>query len=127
MDLHHPLFSSVTHLRLFDLGIQEPVYLQLSQLPALTHLRVSAHFPYAVLSAILAECRNLRVVVTVPNLPAASNPPVTYSRFVALLMHHNWSQSERSAISGIDFWTRADEFLTSKARGEIEGHSCLHL
>jgi hypothetical protein len=127
MDLHHPLFSSVTHLHSFDLSIQEPFHLQLSQLPALTHLRVHTYFPYTVLSAILAECRSLRVVVTVSDLRAASNSPVTDSRFVALIMRGGWTMLEFGARSGIDFWTRAEEFLASKVRGEIEGHSWLHI
>jgi hypothetical protein len=135
VDLHHPLFSSVTHLFPFDtLGSphdKDPFYLQLSLLPALTHLRVNDDFSYDVFSAVLATCRSLRVLATVWNLyrrgaahKLANNPPVTDSRFVVLLMYDEWTSWERSALGEINFWTRAEEFIGRKARGEIEGRSC---
>ncbi|KAJ7234800.1 hypothetical protein C8J57DRAFT_1531299 [Mycena rebaudengoi] len=128
VDLQHPLFSSVTHLYLFDSSsVQQPFYLQLSLLTALTHLRVPEHVPYDALSANLAECRSLRVVVAVSDSHRFRNPPVTDSRFVTLLMHDSWSGFKRGALSGMDFWTRAEEFIASKARGEIEGHSSSHI
>jgi hypothetical protein len=135
VDLHHPLFSSVTHLYPFDSvgspNDKDPFYLQLSLLPALTHLHVNVDFPYDAFSAVLAACRSLRVLATVwhPSRRGAAhkladNPPVTDSRFVVLHMHYEWTSWERSALGEIDFWTRAEEFIARKARGEIEGRSC---
>ncbi|KAJ7289570.1 hypothetical protein C8J57DRAFT_1706372 [Mycena rebaudengoi] len=67
VDLHHPLLFSVTHLCSFDtmasLRDKDPFYLQLPLLPALTHLCVNVSFPHDALSAILANCKSLRVMV----------------------------------------------------------------
>ncbi|KAJ7289561.1 hypothetical protein C8J57DRAFT_1213895 [Mycena rebaudengoi] len=102
VDLHHPLFSSVTHLYPFDSvgspNDKDPFYLQLSLLPALTHLHVNVDFPYDAFSAVLAAFTRA-------------------SWFCTCIMS---GQAGSVALWVIDFWTRAEEFIVRKARGEIE-------
>jgi hypothetical protein len=126
------MFSSVTHLYPFDdmtPSPEHPFYPQLPVLPKLTHLHLGVEFPPAC-SDILANCRTLCVAVTIwkPRRREtaqnfAHNSPVPDPRFVVLDVDDDWDSWERDAYGEIDFWTRAEEFITKKANGEIESQS----
>ncbi|KAJ7634398.1 hypothetical protein FB45DRAFT_1056452 [Roridomyces roridus] len=128
IDLRHPLFSSLTHLDIFDEGIaSNSLHVQgLCALPALTHLCLNNDVPWGAVKDLLAGCRSLSVFV---NLWAyirfdrakavARSPPVTDVRFVVAVFADYWTDWETGAYGGNDFWKSAEEFIELKRRGEL--------
>ncbi|KAJ7123476.1 hypothetical protein C8R44DRAFT_875666 [Mycena epipterygia] len=129
VDLHHPLFSSLTHLNIFGTIKESPrIYEHLQSLPSLTHLCLDNDIPRDALCAVLSGCPHLEVVVNLwayfranRAVGVSKNPPVTDLRFVVGLYREYWDDWEAGARGGHDFWARAETFIERKRRGEISG------
>ncbi|KAJ7614340.1 hypothetical protein FB45DRAFT_936672 [Roridomyces roridus] len=128
IDLRHPLFSSLTHLDIFDEGIaNNSVHVQgLCALPALTHLCINNDVPWGAVKELLAGRRSLSVFVDLwayirfdRAKAVARNPPVTDVGFVVAVFADYWTDWETGAYGGNDFWKSAEEFIESKRRGEL--------
>ncbi|KAJ7661943.1 hypothetical protein DFH06DRAFT_1042846 [Mycena polygramma] len=127
-DLARPMFTSLTHLDLFDvLRTRDDVLSRLSLLPALTHLAVwdSAEVSPA---AVLSRCSRLEALVHMHDSPqseANDSVSVDDPRVVCMAIpdedyEEDWVIGTRG---GSDFWARADLFIARKRRGEIEPSS----
>ncbi|KAJ7628149.1 hypothetical protein DFH06DRAFT_1480583 [Mycena polygramma] len=136
INLEHPLFSTVTHLDIFDdfeAFVDDPdasEWLQsLSDLPALTHLAFSTPAIMEILRTTLNSCPGLRVLLVAFPATASDDakvymeyvgPDVTDPRFVVATYADYYGEWETSARGGDDIWARAEEFIARKRRGEVE-------
>ncbi|KAJ7022211.1 hypothetical protein C8F04DRAFT_1138604 [Mycena alexandri] len=127
-DLTHPIFSSVTHLAIFDLegNDQATLCAQIHTLPNLTHLSFFVHLPPAnTVIAVLARCQGLEVfLVLSPNVDFARTvSPAFYLhdiRFVVGTYVDYWDDWEAGAKGIPDFWSRADDLVAARRLGQIE-------
>ncbi|KAJ7438915.1 hypothetical protein B0H11DRAFT_2293615 [Mycena galericulata] len=129
IDLNHPLFTSITHLDIFD-DITESYYIQIPQqiasLPTLTHLCLNDHVPADILRAILSDCTNLHILVNLWHYSKVSegralarNPPLKDSRFVVGMYQNYPREWEAGARGDNDCWRAAENFIAQKRRGAI--------
>ncbi|KAJ7124126.1 hypothetical protein C8R43DRAFT_958810 [Mycena crocata] len=132
IDLTLPLFSTLTHLDVFDKDYPEDgrKWADLATLPNLTHLCFQDWVSGAMLRMILSTCARLHVFVnrwSHRRAPAArsvaARPPVTDPRFVMLFVGDYSAEWEIGARGGEDFWVRASRFLAQKRNGEVQA-SC---
>jgi hypothetical protein len=134
IDFTHRMFSQITHLQLFDYVDSVDIWPGLALIPHLTHIaflnifpRLGPHFiPLSL--RLLNTCTSLRVLVLIEAAPGT--PPDVHlqqlaedGRFVcirAILMgfEENWYVG---AHTGIDFWSRAEDFISKRRSGEIPG------
>ncbi|KAJ7603287.1 hypothetical protein DFH06DRAFT_1488155 [Mycena polygramma] len=136
INLEHPLFSTVTHLDVFDdfeTFVDDPEVASewvqsLCALPALTHLAFSTP-AMEVLRSALDSCPGLRVLLVA--FPATEiddakgymeyvAPDVTDMRFVVATYADYYDDWETGARGGHDIWAHAEEFIARKRRGEVE-------
>ncbi|KAJ7830295.1 hypothetical protein B0H14DRAFT_1197785 [Mycena olivaceomarginata] len=126
IDLTHPLFSSVTHLDIFSVRETAQAPHGLSLLPALTHLCLSSELPREEALRVLEECARLQqLLVLWPFFDAdryllAQTPHAYDIRFVIGQYNDYWGEWEAGARGRGDFWTRGDDFVARKRKGEIE-------
>ncbi|KAJ6564591.1 hypothetical protein B0H19DRAFT_1233438 [Mycena capillaripes] len=118
------MFAALTHLDLLDIIAGEahfwPSFLAL--LPVLTHL--SMYQGLAVAESVLASCNKIEVLISLQ--PDAGSPVkevvIDDERFVYMVVKQ-W-EYEKDWVAGVrrgvDFWARADAFVTKKRRVEIE-------
>ncbi|KAJ7628241.1 hypothetical protein DFH06DRAFT_1338687 [Mycena polygramma] len=134
--LQHPNLRFLTHLDLYESteGTQTwEDWSALAALPGLTHLCVSRQFPSDVLIHAMAECPRLAVAVTgfwaawehKDAMIFARSLATTKAdlRMVALLVTSYDGDWRWGARGKVDFWIRAEVFITRKRRGEID-ESC---
>ncbi|KAJ7241542.1 hypothetical protein C8J57DRAFT_1526687 [Mycena rebaudengoi] len=128
IDPARPLFRALTHLRLLN----SPPELNFGELPALTHLCLSAHSTIGLISSTLANCSRLRVLVTMlrnrpPELYGQMHLPIDDPRLVLMWLSFEECMEDwkLGAKGGRDFWDHAENFVSRRRRGEIEpGMSC---
>ncbi|KAF7369295.1 hypothetical protein MVEN_00257300 [Mycena venus] len=135
MDLCRPTFTFVTHLHMFDHVSELSEHMDrglhlLSLLPALTHLAVNIA---ARVAPMLARCKKLRVLVHWMRSKTwkSGSPPPEDLKFdnddrVVCIVVEDWTcQNDwvTGTKGGMDFWARADAFVTMKRRGEIKPSS----
>ncbi|KAF7364208.1 Tyrosinase central domain-containing protein [Mycena sanguinolenta] len=134
IDLTLPMFSSLTHLDVFEhiLAIS-PSWSSLALLAAPTHLAFLGT-SYDVGVALLGMCRNLQVIIRMkgesstnewPMLSASVDADDWEHRFVGMVLktENYLSEWEAGLRGGSDFWARADTFVAMRRRGEIEPKS----
>ncbi|KAJ7480230.1 hypothetical protein B0H11DRAFT_2025346 [Mycena galericulata] len=134
VDIHHPMFSALTHIDIFDdIGDVPKIYTHMSALPSLTHLCLNNEIPWDILRLLLSDCRHLQVLVNMwAYLRAdrawalAQKPPLTDHRFVVTLYRDYWEDWDAGAHGETDFWALAEIFVARKQRGEIAA-SCYWL
>ncbi|KAJ6462461.1 hypothetical protein C8R45DRAFT_526237 [Mycena sanguinolenta] len=130
VDLTHSMFSSLTHLDVFeDIIAVTPSWSSLALLPgpALTHLAF-LELSYNTAVAILGMCRKLQVIVSMeseeptewPTLSTTVDDLEPRSVGMALKTRNYASDWETGVRGGSDFWARADAFVAMRRRGEIE-------
>ncbi|KAJ6518297.1 hypothetical protein C8R47DRAFT_960183 [Mycena vitilis] len=127
----HAVFRCVTHIDLFDMmdeGLLEIVPL-IPQLPALTHLCLDDHTPQFILTSLLTQCPRLEILLVLYPLfqthayEAARVPEEHDVRLVIGQYQNSWEDWEDGA-KGLPYpWSRADDFVARKQRGEIESVS----
>ncbi|KAJ7096948.1 hypothetical protein C8R44DRAFT_812439 [Mycena epipterygia] len=127
IDMRHPLFSSITHLDIFDtLDGDTDMCAQVPAIPALTHLCVHGRVPWETITMLLAACPRLELLVnrwlSTTNAHAqAKNVPFHDMRFVIQLYKNYWSEWEANARGlGPNFWSLADDFVARKRSGDID-------
>ncbi|KAJ7807455.1 hypothetical protein B0H13DRAFT_2483537 [Mycena leptocephala] len=114
IDLKHSLFQSVTHLDMFRV---ERVAEVLPDLPADIILPVLEICPRLVLLLVMWASYAFE-----KSLYAAARVPCVYDvRFVIGMYKHYWQDWEAGARGLPDSWSRADDFVARKRRGEIDG------
>ncbi|KAJ7433196.1 hypothetical protein FB451DRAFT_1572644 [Mycena latifolia] len=117
--LDHPLFLSVTHLDIYDETSDDAKnwedWSHLASLPALTHVCLSEEMAKAILAQLVAECRNLLIVLVIAdnNTLTVTDPRVVVA---SLDYAEDWT---KGAWGGDDMWVRAERFVAQKRRGEI--------
>ncbi|KAJ7038821.1 hypothetical protein C8F04DRAFT_1231925 [Mycena alexandri] len=132
--LKESVLSTVTHLTLLHTDQYKSItwdyWLRIADLPALTHLCLTANVSRVILPQLLDQCPRLQAVVTTWLTPANSRARVeAFSyvlttpdpRVVVTNLPDFFDEWERTARCGYDLWMRADEFIARKRRGEIEG------
>ncbi|KAJ7159226.1 hypothetical protein C8R43DRAFT_920776 [Mycena crocata] len=132
IDVHHPLFNSVTHLDIFDVQIDFSLEV-LSGLPSLTHLSFSGTFPWGEVRALLEKSAGLQLLLNVwayvlsrDAQAYARSMAIDDVRFVMGLCWEYWSVWAAGTRGLGDFWSQGDDFVARKRRGEIDG-SCYWL
>ncbi|KAJ7132704.1 hypothetical protein C8R46DRAFT_1140603 [Mycena filopes] len=132
-DLTHPLFASLTHLILFDddeshLRSLAP---QIPTLSALTHLTAFFSLGQDEILPVLGDCSHLQLFLVLYGTDSMYATAKLFShhdpRFVIGMYYDYWGQWEAGARGFSDLWSRGDDFLAQKRRGEIEdGRFWLH-
>ncbi|KAF7327408.1 hypothetical protein MKEN_00318600 [Mycena kentingensis (nom. inval.)] len=135
------LFTSLTHLELFD-GFPDPdqrsqtetdeLVSGLASLPSLTHLSldwtVADHIPtlQAFVAASLKNDR-IRAVVLVRPQPSPRVAACVHDagldmdvRFVLVVCPDYTTDWQRGVLYGEDYWTRADELIARRRSGEVD-------
>ncbi|KAJ6449823.1 hypothetical protein C8R47DRAFT_1171442, partial [Mycena vitilis] len=132
--LTRPMFLSITHLSL-DIHGFHPIHwrewAQLAALPALTHMAFWEESSYDndILPHLIAECSRLATAIALfseKTLGAefAHSLLITDPRMVVMVVATDvMGDWKIGAMGGDDFWVRADAFVDSKRRGEIESKS----
>ncbi|KAJ7304627.1 hypothetical protein DFH08DRAFT_1089185 [Mycena albidolilacea] len=134
-DLTFPVFSSLTHLDVFD-GLDLDLWSNwsgLALLPLLTHLAFLALEDAVVANILAILCPKLLVLVSMYSdeknhlrfLSDGVDRDDSDPRFVSMVLSSeayalDWQIGIRG---GMDFWARADAFVAKKRRGEIEPKS----
>ncbi|KAJ6564384.1 hypothetical protein B0H19DRAFT_1140926 [Mycena capillaripes] len=124
----HPVFTSVTHLDLFDTWtLNDDLIVYLALFPVLTHLAVwHSETMSPDLPEVLARCTNLEALIDMYGFqPKPDRDPmrsIDDARFVVMVLlddayEKDWVIGTRG---GSDFWARAEMFIAKKRRGEIE-------
>ncbi|KAJ7131407.1 hypothetical protein C8R44DRAFT_871899 [Mycena epipterygia] len=122
-----PMFTSVTHLDLFNIpSDSQSIWLwsEFGLLPALTHLSLFKFRTTAVGTALLSKCNKLEALLRMEN---TYDDPLSIDdiRFVCMILpdadyEEDWILG---AKGGMDFWARADAFVAKRRRGEIKPES----
>ncbi|KAJ7194792.1 hypothetical protein C8J57DRAFT_1423604 [Mycena rebaudengoi] len=126
------LFTHLTHLDLFywfnQANSTAEARTRLGDLPQLTHLSVPSHTSNSgtpILAHLLDVCKSLRALIV---LAAPLTPPTDEIaflaendvRFVTVWPHDRIADWQRGALTGIDYWTRADEHIARRLSGEVD-------
>ncbi|KAJ7842173.1 hypothetical protein B0H13DRAFT_2413911 [Mycena leptocephala] len=98
IDFTHRLFSQITHLEVFDYpSVVDPdIWCNLALLPRLTHLSFDHKVFRDVWPTLLRECPSLRVLVAFAS---------------------SWAVG---AQTGMDYWSKAEEFIAKRRSGEVD-------
>ncbi|KAJ7673708.1 hypothetical protein DFH06DRAFT_1173101 [Mycena polygramma] len=134
-----PMLTSVSHLTILerDFGLQTVAWENwsgLAELPALTHLCLTANISRIILPDVLKKCPMLRAVVTTWLVRADSRARVdafSYvlvrpdARVVVTDLPYFYGGWEKGAWSGDDLWLRVDDFIARKRQGEIPASTYL--
>lgn len=133
IDFTHRLFSQITHLEVFDYpSVVDPdIWCNLALIPRLTHLSFDHKVFRDVWPTLLRECPSLRVLVAF-----ASRYPRTILlgfpdeqelmndfRFVVMYRRDPVNSWAIGAQTGMDYWSKAEEFIAKRRSGEVDGVS----
>ncbi|KAK7058068.1 hypothetical protein R3P38DRAFT_2599662 [Favolaschia claudopus] len=134
--LTRPMLLCVTHLELYydqnselDTALWDwNEWSYLASLPALTHLCFSEALSAQLLRPTLDNCRTLCVLITLfSNFPTARafEPTLTAlagddPRVVVVVVGQLYEDLESGFWGEMDFWARADEFVTRKRSGQTQ-------
>ncbi|KAJ7043041.1 hypothetical protein C8F04DRAFT_1073469 [Mycena alexandri] len=126
-DLSHPLFSSVTHLILFDREeeVLLPLCAEIPNLASLTHLCLFFDLPKHGVVSVLAESSRLKLFLILwppgTEFNRTKTPHTEDIRFVVGIYGNGyWDQWVDGAHGLPDYWTRGDALIAQKRNGEIE-------
>ncbi|KAJ7429274.1 hypothetical protein B0H11DRAFT_2147084 [Mycena galericulata] len=130
IDLRHQLFTSITHIDIFDCVTdvgESYICSHIPALPALTHLCLN-EAPWSVVEKMLTDCAKLEVLVLLWPSTSSSKAfewmdesPFRDVRLVAALYKDYWEDWENGARGHGNFWSAADTLVACKRRGEIDG------
>ncbi|KAJ7761779.1 hypothetical protein B0H16DRAFT_1530531 [Mycena metata] len=128
IDFGHPIFSRLTHLSVLDCPVQEvweESWTGLFELPSLTHLAFQDFFSGPVVGDILAQSRNLRLLVLKSSddifRHAEIVPFATHDvRCVVIVVKDSLKDWEAGVVDRVDYWTKAEEFSRKRRTGEVE-------
>ncbi|KAJ7203605.1 hypothetical protein GGX14DRAFT_651779 [Mycena pura] len=129
IDFGHPLFSRLTHLELLNHTTTDH-YFDLALIPHLTHLAFNTAEFLGMSPTLLKTCKSLRVLVLVmlgrgydsevaakhEALGQLSEDP----RFVQMFCSQFVDDWKSGALTGSDYWSRAEDFIARRRSGEID-------
>jgi hypothetical protein len=131
----HPSFSKITHLELFSGIEQQETQSALATLPHLTHFAVNLA-PSILVCAEVLHINSLRAFIILQT-PAVNQHTVRQYRkldtlvddvrFVMLPVPEYTADWQRGALTGRDYWARADTFIAKRSSGDIDRASFLAL
>ncbi|KAJ7807332.1 hypothetical protein B0H13DRAFT_1929102 [Mycena leptocephala] len=133
IDLTHRSFGSITHLDIFDEDIITITLIcaQIPTLPALTHLSLDRETPRDIILTVLAKCPRLELLLV---LWQFSNPyklarfPFVYDVRFVIGQYNDYWDDWKDDVKGLRrLWSRGDDFVARKRRGEVEGSVFNHL
>ncbi|KAJ7641912.1 hypothetical protein FB45DRAFT_901335 [Roridomyces roridus] len=133
IEFTHPMFSRLTHLELtFVLHPDEDIWCTgLAAIPTLTHLAYNNDLGMLSLSpALLRVCNSLQALIFIalthipildrstvdPHLRDLTRDP----RFVQVVCMRYVRDWQMGALKGLDYWERADDFISRRRSGEID-------
>ncbi|KAJ7609479.1 hypothetical protein FB45DRAFT_367997 [Roridomyces roridus] len=125
VDFTHPIFTHLTHLDIFN-GFSAQLLGGLPLILSLTHLAFEDRAAVFQVPRLLQECKALRVVVYRMYLPieSESHPELQGlwedPRFVQMACREQIKDWHMGALTGVDFWSRAEDFILKRRSGEIE-------
>ncbi|KAJ7673990.1 hypothetical protein DFH06DRAFT_978799 [Mycena polygramma] len=115
-------FLHLTHLDVFSNmpAVLWPIF---GMLPSLTHLAFSDYYHYEMMQTALDTCPLLELLVVVWTQEddverSEDASDITDARFCTVSCQQFESDWERGAWGEGDFWSRADELLARRSRGE---------
>jgi hypothetical protein len=127
IDFSHRLFSHITHLSLFDnpRAADPEIWCKVILIPHLTHLSFLSSRFHAIWLRVLQQCPSLRLLV---GIGMVSDPPHADElkkdpRFVLMYCREIIRDWQMGAYTGVDYWSRAEEFAAKRRSGEIDGAS----
>ncbi|KAJ7480275.1 hypothetical protein B0H11DRAFT_2233398 [Mycena galericulata] len=132
IDFTHQLFSHITHLEIFtdnNPEVTQP-WSEIALIPHLTHLGFNYENFLHLSPAILNTCKSLRVLVFLM-INISEYPPlieehpelddlVKDPRFVQMACAQYIKDWQMGALTGVDYWSRAEEFIAKRKSGEID-------
>ncbi|KAJ7156508.1 hypothetical protein C8R43DRAFT_998211 [Mycena crocata] len=126
--LRDPGFANITHLELINglnrSGIGAHMHYDvLGRLPRLTHLAFDLLLPVQACTGLLQACKLLAALIFLdPGAPrsyAALTLLAIEPRFV-MIAHPKYQEDwQRGALTGVDFWARADAFIQMRRSGQV--------
>ncbi|KAJ7617910.1 hypothetical protein FB45DRAFT_932950 [Roridomyces roridus] len=127
VDFSHSLFSHVTHLEIFErhMTVDLPSWSGLASIPHLTHLAFDEANFLSIAADLLRMCAFLHVMIyTRPSetspVPVVSEDLRQDSRFVVMLCDEYIKDWQMGALTGVDFWSRAEDFVGKRRTGQVD-------
>ncbi|KAJ7604475.1 hypothetical protein FB45DRAFT_51216 [Roridomyces roridus] len=126
IEFQHPLFSRLTHLEIFDrqVSVELASWSGLAVLPHLTHLAFNDEDFLYIFPDILRLCPSLKVLALVlayhGHPPRVSEELARDPRFVWMMCAQFIQDWHMGALSGADYWTRAEDFVARRRAGLLE-------
>ncbi|KAJ7616527.1 hypothetical protein FB45DRAFT_934417 [Roridomyces roridus] len=125
IDFTNVLFSRLTHLEIFDRHchrrVEPRTWSGLKCLPHLTHLAFHDEELISIFVDLLRICTSLRVFVLIstiaPPPPSVPRELVEEPRFVWMVRTKSMRDWHAGAVSGVDHWTRAEDFVERRRSG----------
>ncbi|KAJ7224024.1 hypothetical protein B0H12DRAFT_1240847 [Mycena haematopus] len=137
IDFTHRIFSSITHLEIFDIPrrIDPDTWSALTRIPHLTHLAFNDPRFLPLCLALLSTWESLRVLLLVLDEQTDIHFLDNYNatdlaqdrRFVVTVCVnylHDWIKGIQI---GCDYWSRAEDFIAKRLSGEINPLLCYML
>ncbi|KAK7051887.1 hypothetical protein R3P38DRAFT_1630807 [Favolaschia claudopus] len=132
-----PLFSSITHLEIFNVpldGIDVVAWSALTRLPHLTHLAFNDDDYLSMCQTIVPNWNSLRalalIIYTEDAFKSLSDDNPIFNdlaqdpRFVAVICPEYLSDWVRGAQTGRDYWSRAEDFIAKRRLCEVDLLDC---
>ncbi|KAJ7131403.1 hypothetical protein C8R44DRAFT_774785 [Mycena epipterygia] len=127
IDFTHNLFSQMTHLELFDIPDSDPQFWSgIVLIPHLTHLAFNDLGFLPMGPTLLRTCSSLRLLILLSPLRAyvTNHPQIEElakdGRFVLLFCPRYFEDWQMGAHTGIDYWSRAEDFVAKRRSGQID-------
>ncbi|KAJ7761792.1 hypothetical protein B0H16DRAFT_1530554 [Mycena metata] len=128
IDFGHPIFSRLTHLSVLDCPVWEvweESWTGLFELSCLTHLAFQNFFSGPIVGDVLAQSRNLRLLVLTSSHDILEHgdivPFATHDvRCVVIVVKNSLKDWEAGVVDRVDYWTKAEEFSKKRRTGEVE-------
>ncbi|KAJ7616134.1 hypothetical protein FB45DRAFT_237817 [Roridomyces roridus] len=123
-----PVFSRLTHLEIFE-QVDPEISDGLALIPNLTHLAMDdADVDAPLLLDFLERCKSLRVLIMLsvsgrPHLDLddeGMDQLVKDPRFLQMSCREYIADWKIGALTGVDYWSRADDFVARRRAGNID-------
>ncbi|KAJ7173262.1 hypothetical protein C8R46DRAFT_1082326 [Mycena filopes] len=127
-DVTRPPFTAITHLQILQSRIDSvlPLLANIQTLPLLTHLALEVYIPRDDVLPVLAQCSRLHLSLILLRRAGRDKLDTTAVahpldvRFVVARYDGYRAEWEAGAKGLPDLWSRGDDFVARKRKGEIE-------
>ncbi|KAF8171019.1 hypothetical protein K438DRAFT_1853150 [Mycena galopus ATCC 62051] len=132
IDFTHQLFSSITHLEIFDVpdNIDLDVWSALTRLAHLTHLSFDDRGYLQLCHTLLPTWQSLQVMIILVDTRMGVGVDILDGsgvtelaqepRFIVMCCNEFLEDWIKSAHAARDYWVRAEEFIAKRKSGEID-------